>query len=68
MSAPISLDQRKECGLQDKQKWAKNLGCLPKACECKHELEGTGAVFFQSEGYLFCNNCRGIQVIKRPIK
>lgn len=67
MTVHISQGQRKECGSQVKRKWAKSLGCLPKACECKHELEGTGAVFFQSEGYLFCNNCRGIQIIKRPI-
>ena len=68
MSVLISQDRRKECGSLELQRCAKNLDCLPKACECKHEILGSGAVFFQSEGYLFCNNCRGIQMIKRPIK
>ena len=68
MSAPISQDQRKECGLQVIAKCAKNLEFSEKVCECKHELLGTGAVFLRSYGFLFCNECHGLQKITGEIK
>lgn len=39
----------------------------PKRCRHKHQLQGTGAVFFQSVGLLQCVLCGGWQKIKRPI-
>lgn len=39
----------------------------PKRCRHKHQLQGTGAVFFQSVGLLQCALCGGWQKIKRPI-
>lgn len=36
------------------------------SCRCKHELNGTGAVFFQSLGFLKCH-CGGFQAIKKPL-
>ncbi len=68
MNAPISQEQRKECGLQVIAKCAKNLEFLEKVCECKHEIQGTGGVFLQSLGIILCNECKGEQKIKRPIK
>lgn len=38
-----------------------------KQCECDHKLQGTGAVFFQSIGWLYCVNCRGWQRIRKPV-
>lgn len=40
----------------------------PKECQCKHKLQGTGAVYFQSVGLLHCSACRGYQLIRKPIK
>lgn len=39
-----------------------------KVCECDHKLAGTGAIFYQSTGWIECANCRGWQLIKKPIK
>lgn len=36
-------------------------------CTCKHKLTGTGAVFYQSLGWLYCANCKGVQPIRKPI-
>lgn len=68
MSVPISQDQKKECGSQVLQRCAKSLGFCEKVCSCKHELSGTGAVFFQSLGIIYCNECKGQQQIRKPIK
>lgn len=68
MSVHISLDRKKECGLQALQKCAKNLEFSEKLCSCKHELLGTGAIFLRSYGYLFCNECHGLQKITGEIK
>ena len=68
MSVPISQDQKKECGSQVIARCAKNLEFSEKVCSCKHELSGTGAVFFQSLGVIYCNECKGHQPIRKPIK
>ena len=36
-------------------------------CVHKHQLGGTGAVFFQSLGFLKCAECGGYQAIKKPL-
>ena len=36
-----------------------------KECRHKHEASGTGGVFFDSYGILFCARCRGFQIVKR---
>jgi len=39
-----------------------------KECRCKgHKLQDTGAVFFQSLGFLYCANCGGWQKIKHEL-
>jgi hypothetical protein len=38
-----------------------------KQCQCQHRMQGTGAVFFHSIGWLYCNNCRGWQRIRKII-
>lgn len=38
-----------------------------KTCHCKHKLQGTGAIFYQSTGYLYCTICTGWQHINKPI-
>lgn len=68
MNAHISQDQKKECGSQVIARCAKSLEFCEKVCSCKHELSGTGAVFFQSLGIIYCNECRGHQPIRKPIK
>ena len=40
----------------------------PKLCRCDHKLQGTGAVFYQSTKLLQCSNCRGWQMIRKPIE
>lgn len=37
------------------------------ACRHRHELNGTGAVFFQSFGFLKCAKCGKFQAIKKPL-
>ena len=37
-------------------------------CRHKHQLSGTGAVFFQSVGLLRCAKCGGWQFIRKPVK
>ncbi len=37
-------------------------------CRHKHQLAGTGAVFFQSAGLLRCARCGGWQYIRKPVK
>lgn len=68
MSAPISQDQRKECGLQALQRCAKNLEFSEKVCECKHEISDSGGIFLRSYGVIYCNECSGLQQIRKPIK
>lgn len=68
MSVRISQDQRRECGWQELQRCARNLEFSEKACNCKHELAATGAIFLRSYGYLFCNECHGLQKITGEIK
>jgi len=38
-----------------------------KECHCNHRLTGTGAVFYQSTGWLVCTVCRGWARIRKPI-
>lgn len=38
-----------------------------KDCHCDHKLTGTGAVFFQSTGFLYCTVCEGWQRIRKPV-
>lgn len=40
----------------------------PKTCRHKHQLQGTGAVFYQSVGLLQCSRCFGWQLLRKPIK
>lgn len=68
MSVRTSQDQKKECGSQVLQRCAKSLEFCEKVCSCKHELSGTGAIFLRSYGVLYCNECSGLQKIKREIK
>jgi len=37
-------------------------------CKHKHQLGGTGAIFFQSLGFLRCDHCKKYQAIKKPLK
>lgn len=37
-------------------------------CKHKHQLAGTGAMFFQSLGFLLCGKCKKYQLIKKPLK
>lgn len=37
-------------------------------CMHNHKLGGTGAIFFQSQGLLYCNLCKGFQLIRHPLK
>lgn len=67
MTAHISQGQRKECGSQDKQRCEKSCEFSEKACNCKHELSGTGGVFLRSLGIILCNECKGEQKIKHPV-
>lgn len=39
-----------------------------KTCRHRHQLNGTGAIFFQSLGFLKCAKCNGFQAIKKPLK
>lgn len=39
-----------------------------KECMCDHKLQGTGGVFYQSAGLLYCNECSGVQTIRKPVK
>lgn len=38
-----------------------------KQCRHKHKMQGTGAVFFHSIGWLQCNKCKGWQRIRKLI-
>jgi hypothetical protein len=48
--------------------WLDEPKCEPRSCLCDHKLIGTGAVFFQSQGILRCNNCDGFQLIRKPLQ
>lgn len=37
-------------------------------CTHKHQIQGTGAVFYQSVGVLECIHCQGWQLIRKGIK
>jgi len=40
-----------------------------KVCRCEgHKIQGTGAVFFHSLGYLYCINCGGWQKIRHVLR
>lgn len=39
----------------------------PKSCRHKHQLQDSGAVFFQSVGLLYCSRCKGWQLIRKPV-
>lgn len=68
MNAHTSQVQKKECGSQVIVKCAKSLEFCEKACHCKHELGDTGAIFLRSYGVIYCNECSGLQEIRKPIK
>jgi len=68
MSVPISQDQRKECGLLVLQRCAKNLEFSEKVCSCKHEISDSGGIFLRSYGVIYCNECSGLQAVRKPIK
>lgn len=36
-------------------------------CKHKHQLNGSGAIFFQSLGFLRCDKCKKYQTIKKPL-
>lgn len=40
----------------------------PALCRCDHKLQGTGAVFYQSTKLLQCANCKGWQMVRKPIE
>ena len=40
----------------------------PHGCDCDHKLQGTGGVFYQSVGLLYCACCGGWQEIRSQIK
>jgi len=37
-------------------------------CHHQHQLQGSGAIFYQSVGLLSCTLCGGWQLIRKPIK
>jgi hypothetical protein len=37
------------------------------ACPCKHALQGTGGIFYQSVQLLYCLKCGGWQDLRKPI-
>ena len=37
-------------------------------CICDHKLQGTGAVFLYSIGWIICNQCKGTQKIRKSIE
>ncbi|MFV1943514.1 hypothetical protein VPH49_22120 [Pseudomonas luteola] len=47
------------------------MSCTPppgaKTCRHKHKFQGTGAVFYQSTGWIECAKCRGWQRIKKAV-
>jgi hypothetical protein len=47
---------------------AHGLSDSPELCKCKHQLQGTGGVFYQGIMVLYCINCRGFQSIRKPIR
>lgn len=40
----------------------------PHECTCDHQLQNTGAVFYQGVGLLHCSICRGWQAIRKGVK
>lgn len=40
----------------------------PALCRCDHKLQGTGAIFYQSTKLLQCANCKGWQMVRKPIE
>lgn len=48
--------------------WLDGMTPEPSICCCEHKAQGTGAIFLDSVGVLYCNECRGWQVIKRKLK
>lgn len=38
----------------------------PSICNCNHRLQGTG-VFYQSVGLIWCPDCTGWQLIRKPV-
>ena len=68
MSVHISQDQRKDFGSQVIAKCAKSLEFSEIHCNCKHEISGSGGIFLRSYGVIYCNECSGLQEIRKPIK
>jgi hypothetical protein len=48
--------------------WLAGMTRDPSICCCEHKIIGSGAVFFQSVGLLWCNECSGWQQIRKPYK
>lgn len=40
----------------------------PVECRHKHQLQGSGAVFFQGVGLIQCGECYGWQFIRKPVR
>jgi len=53
--------------LLKRHSWLEDLTEPPAICQHNHKASGTGAVFLDSQGILFCNECRGFQIIKRKL-
>jgi len=68
MTVHTSAEKKKECGSQVELKCKKSCESCVKVCQCKHEIQGTGGVFLQSLGIILCNECKGEQPIRKPIK
>lgn len=68
MTVHTSAEKKKDFGSPELSRCAKSLEFCEKVCQCKHEIIGSGGVFFQSLGVIYCNECRGTQEIRKPIK
>lgn len=54
--------------LLDRFQWLKPDDLAMPLCAHDHQLANTGAIFFQSQGLLYCNRCKGFQLIRHPLK
>jgi len=68
MTVHTKMENKRTTGLQELSRCAKNLEFSEKVCSCKHEISGSGGVFLRSYGVIYCNECSGLQEIRKPIK
>jgi len=68
MTVHTKMENKRTTGSQELSRCAKNLEFSEKVCSCKHEISGSGGVFLRSYGVIYCNECSGLQVIRKPIK